>query len=162
MTARKTRSVRMGSSRLLTFYLIGAGVWLSGGLWLCFHYFLTRQGEFGPQSNPLEPWCLKVHGAFAFAAIWFFGLLWGAHITVAWPFARRRLSGGILTGAILWLVVSGYLLYYVADDAARSILSMSHWGAGLACPVLYWLHRMKKKQKRDPDLAASRRSDIIP
>ena len=52
-------------------------------------YLLTKQGEFGPQSHPLEPWWLKLHGAFAFAFTWFFGLLWGTHVTVAWPRGRR-------------------------------------------------------------------------
>lgn len=150
MIRAKIRSVRFGSSRLRAFYLIGVGVWLSGGLWLLFHYFLTKQGEFGPQSNPLEPWWLKLHGAFAFAAIWFFGLLWASHITVAWPFRRRRLSGSVLAAVILWLIVSGYLLYYVANDTARSILSVSHWAIGLACPLLYWAHRVRKKRTQGP------------
>lgn len=141
----KRRSVRFGSARLRAFYVIGAGVWLSGGLWLCFHYFLVKPGEFGPQSNPLEPWWLKLHGAFAFAATWFFGLLWGTRITVAWPSGRRRSSGSVLAGIILLLIVSGYLLYYVGDDTARSIVSIGHWGIGLVCPALYWAHRMRRK-----------------
>jgi hypothetical protein len=64
-------------------YSIVAGLWLSGGLWLLLHYFLTSESEFGPQRNPLEPWWLKFHGAFAFAAIWLFGLLWGKHVSLA-------------------------------------------------------------------------------
>lgn len=64
-------------------YSIVAGLWLSGGLWLLLHYFLTSESEFGPQRNPLEPWWLKFHGAFAFAVIWLFGLLWGKHVSLA-------------------------------------------------------------------------------
>ena len=154
----KKHSVRFGSLRLRAFYLVSLGVWISGGLWLLFHYFLTTQGEFGPQSNALEPWSLKIHGAFAFAATWFFGLLWGTHITVGWHSGRRRSSGAVLTGSISLLVVTGYLLYYVGDDRSRSFISIAHWGVGLICPLLYGVHRIRKrsagKSTRNPDKAA--------
>lgn len=157
MSRSKNHSVRLGKSRLRALYLIGVGVWLSGGLWLLFHYFLTRKGPFGPESNPLEPWWLKLHGAFAFAATWFFGLLWGTHITVGWRSGRRRASGSILTGFIFFLVLSGYLLYYVGDDTARSVVSVSHWGVGLACPLLYWVHRMRRRAANKGMRAPSQR-----
>lgn len=32
---------------------------------------------------------------------------------------RRRWSGGILTGAFLVLIITGYLLYYIGDDSVR-------------------------------------------
>ena len=51
--------------------------------------------------------------AFAFAAIWTFGLLWGVHVIKGWSGERRRLSGGLLAGLLMWLIFSGYLLYYV-------------------------------------------------
>ncbi|HEY1212563.1 MAG TPA: hypothetical protein VGE93_02920, partial [Bryobacteraceae bacterium] len=56
-------SYRLPRRRQLALYSIGIGVWLTGGLWLLFHYLLVRQGEFGPQTHPLEPWSLKLHGA---------------------------------------------------------------------------------------------------
>jgi hypothetical protein len=137
------RSVRIGLPTRLALYVVGIGVWLSGGLWLLFHYLLLEQSEFGPKPNPLEPWWLKLHGAFAFAGIWLLGLLWGMHITIAWPLSRRRLSGGMLTGVLIWLTLSGYLLYYIGNDDARTIVSALHWGIGLGCPVFYLLHRLR-------------------
>lgn len=108
---------------------------------MVFHHFLMKPGDFGLQPNPLEPWWMTLHGAFAFAAIWVLGLLWGIHVTVAWPLSRRRWSGGILAAVTVWLTVSGFLLYYLGDESTRSIVSFLHWGFGLACPVLYLLHR---------------------
>ena len=55
----------LGRSTRLSLYVVSLGVWISGGLWLLFHNFLVKRGEFGPEVNPLEPWFLKVHGAFA-------------------------------------------------------------------------------------------------
>jgi hypothetical protein len=141
-------SVRLGRSRRLTLYIVGMGVWLSGGLWLLFHYFFIEQGEFGPKANPFENWWLKLHGAFAFAAIWVFGLLWGAHVTVAWPLSLRRWSGGVTTAVLFWLTLSGYLLYYEGAETARSITSVLHWSIGLACPMAFFWHRFKIRRRR--------------
>jgi hypothetical protein len=132
----------------LALYIIGTGVWLSGGLWLLYHYFFVQQGEFGPAANPLEAWWLKLHGAFAFAAIWIFGLLWGAHVTKLWPSSRRRWSGSIMTGVLVWLILSGYLLYYVGEEKSRSIVSILHWSIGLACPFFFLWHRIKFRRPR--------------
>ncbi len=159
VTRAKVPSIRFSSLKLRTLWMIGVGVWLSGGLWMLFHYFLTKQGEFGPTSNPLEPWLLKLHGAFAFAAIWLFGLVWGTHMAVAWPIRRRRLSGSLFAAAISWLVLSGYLLYYTANETARSVVSLSHGGIGLALPLLYWAHRIKKGQGQEAGKSARSRAD---
>lgn len=145
MMARIRKAGSLGRRRRWSLYIIGIGVWLSGGLWLLFHYFLVKQGEFGPVANPVEPWWLKLHGAFAFAALWMFGLLWGIHITKLWPHRRRRWSGGILTGIFLLLIVSGYLLYYVGDENVRPIISALHWVIGLACPGFFFWHRLQRK-----------------
>jgi hypothetical protein len=147
MKGGKRPSLRLGSPRRLGLYIVGVSVWLSGGLWLLFHYFLVKQGEFGPQTHPLEPWWLKLHGAFAFAAIWIFGLLWGVHVTPAWPFRRRRWSGGAMTGVLFWLTVSGYLLYYVGNETARSFISVLHWSIGLACPLAFFWHRARSRKR---------------
>lgn len=134
----------------LALYVIGIGVWLSGGLWLLFHHFLSEQGEFGPKIHPLEPWWLRLHGAFGFAAIWMFGLLWSVHVSRAWPGLRRRWSGGVLTGVFAWLIVSGYLLYYAGDESARSVVSVLHWGIGLASPICFGFHRRWLRKRHLP------------
>ena len=148
MRARTIR--RADSSRRWVSYLsvVGLGVWLSGALWLIFHHFLVRQGEFGPQVHPLEPWCLRVHGAMAFASIWLFGLIWSEHVARRWPSSRRKWSGGFLSGIFVLLTVTGYLLYYVGDDRARAVVSILHWGIGLAGPVFFALHRVELRRGR--------------
>jgi len=148
MNAPAQKSARFDRSIRWALYIIGLGVWLSGGMWLVFHHFFVQPGEFGPKANPLEPWSLKLHGAFAFASIWIFGLLWGVHISRAWPGSRRRWSGGTMTGIFAWLILSGYLLYYVGDDSARSVVSALHWGIGLASPVCFVFHRLRLGNRR--------------
>ncbi len=144
----RSSPVRLGRARRFNLYVIGIGVWLTGGVWLILHYFFARSGDFGMQTHPLEPWTLKLHGAFAFATIWLLGLLWGVHITTAWPLRRRRWSGGITTGVLLVLTLTGYLLYYVGSETARPIISVLHWTIGLAAPLAYFWHRFKFKARR--------------
>lgn len=148
MTARVHKAGSIGRRRRWILYVAGVGVWLTGGLWLIFHYFLVKQGEFGPVTNPLEPLWLKLHGAFAFASLWIFGLLWGIHITRLWPHKRKRWSGGILTGTFIVLILSGYLLYYVGDDNVRPFISALHWVIGLACPCFFLWHRLARQRRR--------------
>src|SRR5262249_24709238 len=105
-------------------------------------------GEFGPTTNPLEPWLLRLHGAFAFFTLWIFGLLWGIHIAKLWPGKRKKWSGGILTGVFLLLILSGYLLYYVGDDRVRPFISAIHWAIGLIAPLLFLWHRLRRRTSR--------------
>lgn len=147
MTASVRKAGTLGHSGRWALYIISIGAWLTGGLWLLFHYFFVKQGEFGPTENPLDPWWLRLHGAFAFAAVWIFGLLWGVHITKTWPHKRRRWSGAALTSVFALLILSGYLLYYIGDDRARPLVSILHWGVGLVCPVFLLLHRLPHKRR---------------
>ena len=124
-------------------YAVGMGVWGSGIGWLAFHYFFARQSEFGPSRHPLERWWLAIHGAFAFSSVWAFGWLWATHVTRTWPLRRRRWSGSGLVGVVAGLTLTGYLLYYVGNDTARSALSILHWALGLACPIPFLLHRVR-------------------
>jgi hypothetical protein len=123
---------------------VGAGIWLSGVVWLIVHYLVNQQDAFGLQTTPSEIWSLKVHGAFAFLALWTGGLIWGVHVVRAWKGGRHRWSGGLLFTGLAVLIATGYLLYYVGDEHARDIISWIHWILGLMLPVAYLMHRIAK------------------
>jgi len=63
-----TRAVRRQDRRRAAEARQGAGLWLTGALWLLFHYLLKRQGWL-VAVHPLETWWLRFHAAFAFGAI---------------------------------------------------------------------------------------------
>ena len=130
--------------RRWTIYAIGLGLWLSGILWLVYHYFERQQTDFGPAPHPLEHWWLALHGLFAFASLLVFGMLWSAHVVGAWKTKRHRVSGGAVFGVLLVLIVSGYLLYYPAGDDALSTTALIHWAIGLALPMPFLWHRLVK------------------
>ncbi len=155
------QSLRLSRSRRWGLYFASFGIWTSGGIWLLLHYFFKVRDEFGPQVNPSEPWLMKLHGAFAFGAIWVFGLMWGEHVTRAWPRGRRRFSGGVLTSAFFVLIVSGYLLYYVGNENARAVVSVLHWGIGLAAPLAFIWHRVRRR-KRAKNVVSQEQSTVAP
>ena len=139
--------LRLSRRRRYTVHAVGIGLWLSGALWLLFHYFLQRKGEFGPTENPLEPWWLRLHAMMAFAALWTFGMVWGAHVVAGWRTRRHRVSGGMTVGLLGWLIGTGYLLYYLVDDQWRLAAAWAHWIVGLALPLLFLVHMTRGRQR---------------
>jgi hypothetical protein len=135
----------MTRPRRISIYAIGLGVWLSGVLWLVFHYLVSHQGSFSEVVSPFELWSLTLHGLFAFAAIFVYGLLWGAHVPARWLRGKRRVSGGSLAGILGWLVGSGYLLYYAGGEEFRAAVSLAHWVVGLAAPLAFFAHWLKRR-----------------
>jgi hypothetical protein len=127
---------------------IVAGVWASGVLWLVFHDFLTHRGEFGATAHPLEHWWLLAHGAFAFASLWLLGFLSVAHVAGRWEWRRQRGSGLALLAIYIWLVITGYLLYYAGDEQFRAAVSLGHWTVGVAALFFLLLHRRLRRTAR--------------
>ncbi len=127
-------------------YTTCAGVWLSGVLWLVFHFWLKRQTDFGVAPHPLEHWWLVAHGAFAFAGVWMLGYLWVTHVTRGWRARRHRKTGGTLFAGFMVLVVSGYLLYYVGEDRWRDVISPLHWIVGAVLPLSFFGHWVLRRR----------------
>jgi hypothetical protein len=142
------RAPELSRSRVLTVYTIGLGLWLSGAVWLIAHYVLTYEGEFGPIPHPLEFWSLAAHGMFAFASLWLLGLLWSVHIPAGWRTLKRRWSGSVMLGVAAFLILSGFLLYYLGNREVISVVAALHWAVGLACPALFLLHRFSRDSAR--------------
>src|ERR1051326_1224304 len=135
------RPPRLAGEQHLSVYAIGLGLWATGALWLLLHYFFAPETPFGPSPHPLEFWSRAAHGAFGFAALWLFGMLWGTHIVEGWRALRRRWSGSAMFSMFAWLVVSGYLLYYLGGEQPLAITTLLHWSVGLLSPLPFLLHR---------------------
>ncbi|HEV8260399.1 MAG TPA: hypothetical protein VGQ19_06550, partial [Burkholderiales bacterium] len=117
-----------------------AALAVSGTIWLVLHYFFAVPGEYGPQTHPLEPWMLRLHGAAAMAALVIYGSLLPVHVRRAWSIRRNIALGIGLVSIMLLLTVTGYLLYYSGDENARPVISAAHWILGLVVPALLAWH----------------------
>ncbi len=118
----------------------GAVLWVTGAAWLLLHFFGQRQGEFGPETNPAEPWTMRLHGAALVAALLGAGGLLVAHVWRGWSYHSQRVHGVILVAVTTLLILTGYLLYYASDEWGRPAISAMHWALGLAAPVPFLWH----------------------
>src|SRR5262245_38299982 len=100
-----------GHRRLV--YWSGAGLFASGALWLVFHYFVRTQGQFGDTAHPLEIWWLRLHGASAMLVLVVVGSLLPVHMRRGWHQRKNLFAGCVLATLELWLIASGYALYYI-------------------------------------------------
>jgi len=137
---RRADSIRLGPWHQGAVYGATAALAVSGTIWLVLHYFFAVPGEYGPQTHPLEPWMLRLHGAAAMAALVIYGSLLPVHVRRAWSIRRNIALGIGLVSIMLLLTVTGYLLYYSGDENARPVISAAHWILGLVVPALLVWH----------------------
>ena len=128
--------IRFSPDHKRTIYTVFLLLWLSGALWLAFHYFLRVPGDFGLQAHPLESWWLRLHGLAAFAALVVIGSVLPVHARRAWQLKKNRRSGLSMKIIFFWLGGTGYALYYFASEANETWLPLLHWSVGLALPLL--------------------------
>lgn len=123
-------------------YGLAAATLVSGLLWLWFEHYVRVAADFGPEHHPLQPWCMKLHGALALVAVWGFGTLWPQHIKRGWIQRQsQRATGATLFAVMSWLGISGVLLYYAGTDRMREVVSLGHWIVGLIGGIALLLHR---------------------
>ena len=132
--------IRFAKPHKRVLYGVFALLWLSGALWLGFHYFLRVPGEFGAAAHPLEIWWLRLHGLMGFAMLVVIGSVLPIHTRRAWHLHKNRSTGFLMQSILLWLSLTGYALYYFAADASAVWLPLLHWVVGLALPLMLVLH----------------------
>jgi cation transport ATPase len=129
-------------------FLTAALLWASGLAWLISHYVLKIPGEFADAPAPSEPWWLRLHGAAVIGFLIAFGALLPAHVQHGWRQQRNRRSGVTMLSIVAVLAVSGYGLYYAADDRIRAWISAAHWVIGLAASAALVLHIILGRRTR--------------
>jgi len=82
---------------------------------------------------------LKVHGGVAMVALVLLGALIN-HMRKGWRARKNRASGLTLVLVILFLVLTGYGLYYAGDEQLRSLISQWHAWIGLTLFLLLPVH----------------------
>tara|TARA_B100001250_G_scaffold126666_1_gene107780 strand:+ start:2859 stop:3485 length:627 start_codon:yes stop_codon:yes gene_type:complete len=109
-------------------------LWFTGVLWLLLDFM--NLGSFGKTQ------LLIFHGALIIPALVSLGVLIVSHIPEGWEPTKKRKSGFLLSFIMLFLVISGFVLFYT--DAVVYELSYSHSLVGLILvPLIFW-HFTKK------------------
>jgi hypothetical protein len=100
---------------------------------------------------------LKLHGAAAMVALILLGALIN-HMRKGWKARKNRSSGLTLMLVILFLVITGYGLYYAGDEQLRSLISQWHAWIGLGLFLLLPAHALighALRRKRSAGIADS-------
>jgi len=137
------------SLRLTIFFVFG-GVWLTGCMWLALHLYFEAPDEFGVARHPWEPTLLWVHGVLSIALAYVFGWIMARHASEAWRQHKRRISGGLLTAVAAVLSISGFLLFFVTNDALQLQSARVHEVIGVlvtAFAIEHW--RVLNGRSRD-------------
>ncbi len=123
-------------------------LFMSGLLWLGFHYFIAVKTDFGDGPHPLQQWWLKLHGLAAMATLVIVGSLLPGHVRKAWQHHQNRLSGGVMVVLAGGLTLTGYALYYFGGEESRPIISATHWLIGIAAFPLLIAHIISGRRTR--------------
>jgi hypothetical protein len=146
---------RLKRNQRLTVYWVSSCLVLTGLVWLYYFYFVRVVDQFGFENpHPLQGYLLVGHALFALPSVWIFGFLWHIHVKPGWRAKAKRLSGGTIWSLVLWMILSGYSLYYIGDDAIRGWLSLSHWVAGGPALVVFFLHIRQIKNRLNSNSVA--------
>lgn len=140
---------RLGPQHRLWLTISFSLLFLSGALWLVFHYFFSVKTDFGEGPHPLQQWWLKLHGLTAMAALVIFGSLLLGHIRRAWQHHQNRISGSSMVALMMWLTLTGYALYYFGGEESRPIISAAHCIIGIAALPLLVLHIASGRRSRN-------------
>jgi hypothetical protein len=126
----------------------------AGLTWLFLEYFVRIEGEFGPERSPWQPKVLAIHGLACFAFLVAVGAMLPVHVRLGLLGKRNRKSGLAAGFVVLFMALTGYGLYYIADDGVRAWASVLHWVGGLTAILIVsshvWLGLKRPKSKRKP------------
>lgn len=99
-----------------------------------------------------------LHGFFAFASAAVLGALFPLHIRTAWRRRRQLRSGLAVLSLALGLVLSGWGIYYIADERWAVGISVAHVLIGLCVALLLTVHVVIAKRAQ---MAHAQRLSII-
>jgi hypothetical protein len=142
---------RMSTRQRVVVYCVLGGVWLSGCGWLYLDQYCSRREAFGITPHPWEGPTLLLHGVIAIASMYVLGWLTARHITPWWRTRQRRLSGATLSAVLALLVLSGFALFFLSDDAWQRACAVAHDVLGLGVTVFaiqHWFFAGRHRRRR--------------
>lgn len=149
----RNKGAKLSRRQRRWFYTVFIGLFLSGLAGGIMEYFFRNDSNMMTSTRTVSAWAMKIHGAFAMIFLIVLGSLIPTHVKKAWRANLNRGNGLFMLFLNLFLVLTGYGLYYFANENLRSRISISHWVVGLALPFLLYIHiylGRKRSEKRLP------------
>jgi len=108
---------------------------ITGAAWMILH----SPVEQTTNSRNISAQLMRIHGAAAMAVLVVLGAL-TPHIRRGWKEKKNRFTGVLMIAVNLFLVLSGYGLYYAGNEKLRAWLSCSHGWIGLGIAIVLPAH----------------------
>lgn len=108
------------------------------GLWYCMNYRAPGQLD----ASLWELWWRQIHGCSVPTMLVAFGMILRSHVFKGFRLGYNRFSGSLLLLTVCWLTISGWGLYYCAEDWWRHFYHQTHqwFGFGLVgLLVAHWI-----------------------
>jgi MFS family permease len=132
-----------------TFYIVLCISVLSGSAFWLLRRFAVVEGDFGPESHFLQYPFLQLHGFAAFLMLMALGAIFCGHLAQTWSIGRAKKTGITMMSAVIFSILSAYILYYLVSENWHHLLGNAHALMGLALPVLLVFHiRVARKSRR--------------
>lgn len=132
--------MRLAPNLRRSLYAFAALVALSGLAWLYGHY------ADGPRW--LTALSLEIHGGAMMVLLVLAGSVIALHAPTGWREEKNRRSGLALSALLLVLGTTGFLLYYLGNEEARTAASVVHWIVGLASALVLPFHAWLGRRSR--------------
>lgn len=127
-------SFRLSRPLKASVYLVFLALLVTGAGWMLAQPRLEEQGW-----EKVPRLLLKIHGAAAMLSLLLLGAL-TLHVKRGWFAGRNRLSGAVLIAVNIFLIGTGYGLYYASDEPLREWLSHWHAWIGLSLALFIPAH----------------------
>ncbi len=148
----KRRPFQLGGRQKFFLLAASAALFLSGIFWAWIQH-LDEAGRAGPELRRLKTGLIALHGWSAMVFVLLLGAVLVNHVRRAWHARRNRPNGAFFLTAVSLLTLSGYALYYTADENWREAISHLHLWLGVTAPALLLWHILSGRR-------ATRRSNI--
>jgi hypothetical protein len=129
----------------LTFGLTG-----SGAAWLMAQNLFATTTDFGPLAPPWAARVLAIHGGVAMLFLIAVGAWLPLHVAPRLRRGAGLVSGIFQLGLLAALTITGYGLYYLAQETTRPTWSSVHWLCGLVLPTVLLFHRRRSRLPCSP------------
>jgi hypothetical protein len=124
----------------ISHWFIGINI-IIGVIYAILKYCFITDGEFGPESHPIQPYFQYAHILLVPLMVFVFGLLFGDHILVKVRNSslKKWLSGYSLILTILLVTLSGYLLQ-LPLMSSRQFMIIFHCVVAAIWTIAYIFH----------------------
>ena len=105
-------------------------------------YFMTGEGEYGPEAHPAQPLWQHLHVLAAPALVLMAGVFWASHVHPYLPSAVKegRRSGLAMACLALPMIFSGYAIQVAMHETWRAAWIVLHVTTGLLWIALFGAH----------------------